>query len=44
MKKILIAVTLFVWYNISMACTTTTIVNGGKIVTCTICPTSTVCY
>jgi len=44
MKKILLAVTLIMVYNISMACTTTTIVNGTKIVTCTICPTSTVCY
>ena len=44
MKKILIAVTMILCYNSSMACTTTTIASGTKIVTCTICPNSTVCY
>ena len=44
MKHLLLAVTLIMVYNISMACTTTTIVSGGKYVVCTICPTSTVCY
>jgi hypothetical protein len=43
MKKIALAVTLVLVYNISMACTTTTIASGNKIVTCTVCPTSTVC-
>ena len=43
MKKILLAVTLVLVYNNSMACTTTTIVSGGKYVVCTVCPNSTVC-
>ena len=43
MKKIALAVTLTLVYNISMACVTTTVASGDKIVTCTVCPTSTVC-
>ena len=43
MKKILLAVTLVLVYNNSMACVTTTIVSGGKYVVCTVCPNSTVC-
>jgi hypothetical protein len=43
MKKILLAVSLFMVYNISMACTTTIVSSGGKYVTCTVCPNVVIC-
>jgi len=43
MKKILLAVTLFVCYNISMACRTVTTINGGVVTVCTICPDVVIC-
>jgi hypothetical protein len=43
MKKILLAVTLILVYNNSMACTTTTVVSGDKTVVCTNCGSIVVC-
>jgi len=43
MKKILLAVSLFMVYNISMACTTTIVSSGGRYVTCTVCPNVVIC-
>ena len=43
MKKILLAVTLMMVYNISMACTTITTINGGVLTVCTICPNVVIC-
>jgi len=43
MKKILLAVTLVMVYNISMACTTTTVMVNGKVTTCTVCPNTIIC-
>jgi hypothetical protein len=44
MKKILLAVTMMFVYNISMACTTTTVMSpNGNIVVCTVCPQLVVC-
>jgi hypothetical protein len=43
MKKIILAVTLVMVYNISMACTTTTVMVNGKVTTCTVCPNTIIC-
>ena len=43
MKKIALAVTLVLVYNISMACTTYTTIVQGKMMVCTVCPTTTIC-
>jgi hypothetical protein len=43
MKKILLAVSLFMVYNNSMACTTTIVSSDGKYVTCTVCTTVVIC-
>jgi hypothetical protein len=43
MKKILLAATLILVYNSSMACTTTTIVDGSRTVVCTNCGSIVVC-
>lgn len=43
MKKILLALSLFVVYNSSFACTTTIVSSGGKYITCTVCPNVTIC-
>jgi hypothetical protein len=43
MKKILLAVALVMVYNISMACTTTTVMVNGKVTTCTVCPNTIIC-
>jgi hypothetical protein len=43
MKKIILAVTLVLVYNSSMACTTTTVVSGDKTVVCTNCGSIVVC-
>ena len=44
MKKIILALTLTMVYNISMACQTTTIITpDGKVTVCTICPNVVIC-
>lgn len=43
MKKIVLAVSLMLVYNISMACRTVTTVNGGVVTVCTICPDTIIC-
>ena len=44
MKKILLAVSLFMVYNNSMACTTTVVVTpDGRVTSCTVCATVVVC-
>lgn len=43
MKKILLAVTLIMMYNISMACTTTMVTVNGKTTICTVCPNVVTC-
>jgi hypothetical protein len=44
MKKILLAVSLLMVYNISMACAVTTVVHpDGRVTNCTICSTVVIC-
>ena len=43
MKKLVIAIAAMMVYNISMACTTYTTIIQGKILVCTVCPTTTIC-
>ena len=43
MKKILLAVAMVLVYNSAMACRTQTIIVGGQMMVCTICPTITTC-
>ena len=43
MKKIILAGILMMVYNISMACTTTTVMINGKVTTCTVCPHTVIC-
>ena len=38
MKYLILAITLMMVYNISMACTTTTIIVDGNVTVCTVCP------
>ena len=43
MKKIILAVSLMMVYNSSMACRTVTTINNGVVTVCTICPTTIIC-
>jgi hypothetical protein len=43
MKKLVLAIMLMMVYNISMACTTTTVMVNGKVTTCTVCPGTVIC-
>jgi len=43
MKKLVIAILAMMVYNISMACTTTTVMINGKVTTCTVCPGTVIC-
>jgi hypothetical protein len=43
MKKIILVAALVLWYNVSIACTTTTVMVNGKVTVCTVCPGTVVC-
>jgi hypothetical protein len=43
MNKLVIAIIAMMVYNISMACTTTTVMVNGKVTTCTVCPNTIIC-
>jgi hypothetical protein len=43
MNKLVIAIVAMLVYNISMACTTTTVLVNGKVTTCTVCPGTVIC-
>ena len=43
MKHLVLAVSLMLVYNISMACRTVTTVSGGVMTVCTICPDTIIC-
>jgi hypothetical protein len=43
MIKLVIAIIAMMVYNISMACTTTTVMVNGKVTTCTVCPNTIIC-
>jgi hypothetical protein len=43
MNKLVIAIVAMLVYNISMACTTTTVLVNGKVTVCTVCPGTVIC-
>ena len=43
MSKLVIAIIVMMVYNISMACTTTTVMVNGKVTVCTVCPGTVIC-
>lgn len=43
MSKLVIAIITMMVYNISMACTTTTVMVNGKVTVCTVCPGTVIC-
>lgn len=44
MNKLVVAILAMMMYNISVACTTTTVMTpDGKVTTCTVCPNVVIC-